>query len=104
MRTDEGGDMAGGSPRPNTVLNRAFAAGAGLCAAVLAVTGVFIARIEKSYAATHSGSTGSPSSSGLNDPGTSSSDGFGDGSGGGAISPPPQLPHYQLPQGRTHGS
>ncbi len=74
------------------LLNRAFAAGAGLTASILAVTGVFIAHISNSYAASHS-------STSTSDSGQTS--GGGQISGGGQLSGPEQ---NQAPAGGSHGS
>jgi len=84
--------------RSNPVLDRAFAAGAWLCAGVLAMTGIFIARIDSSSAVS-SPAVGNSTNGGTN------SDSAGSTSvlpgGGGQVAPAPQ---YQVPQARTHGS
>jgi hypothetical protein len=88
-----------GSGRPNPILNRAFAAGAGLCVGVLALTTVFITKIENSYATTTGtgGSTGSSVNPGGGNVGSGQS-----GSGGGQQLQP--APSNQSPQARSHGS
>jgi hypothetical protein len=90
------GDRSG-TGRPNQVLSRAYAAGAGLCVAVLAVTAVFVTKIEKSYAATHPGST---SSTGVTGAGNTApaQPGF---SRGPQLAPAPER---QTPQAGSHGS
>jgi hypothetical protein len=86
----------GGFNRSNPILDRAFAAGAWLCAGVVAMTGIFIARIDSSSAvSTTSTSTTNGTTS---DPGGSTSVLPGN---GGQVAPAPQ---NQAPQGRTHGS
>jgi hypothetical protein len=92
-----GGNRSGGSRRSNRVLSRAYVAGAGLCAAVLAVTAVFVTKIEKSYAATHPGSSGLTGVTGSSNttparPGSS---------GGPQLAPAPDA---QTPQAGSHGS
>jgi hypothetical protein len=79
---------------PNRVLNRAFAAGAALCAAMFAVTGIFVAKIAHSTAATTRQGTAvtSTDEGGLNTNG---------GTGGGQLSVPQQ---GQQPQGGSNGS
>ena len=76
-----------------SVLNRAFAAGAGLVVGTVAVTGVFIAKIANSYAATHSGGTATT--------GRTDDDSGGVDNGGGQVSVPQQ---NQPPVGGSNGS
>jgi hypothetical protein len=78
-----------------SVLNRAFAAGAGLVLGTVALTGVFIAKIANSYAATHSG--GTPTNGRTDDSGGVG----GGGVGGGQVSVPQQ---NQAPVGGSNGS
>lgn len=80
----------GAANRTNPILDRAFAACAWLCAGVLAMTGIFIARIDSSSAVS------SPTTGTSTDDGTTSDSG-----GTGQLAPAPQ---NQVPQGRTHGS
>ena len=82
------------NPNPNRVLNRAFAAGAGLTAAIVAITGVFIAHISSSFAASHSSTSSNSSTSGTDN-------GTGQISGGGQLSGPRQ---NQGSVGGSHGS
>lgn len=82
------------SGRGNRVLNRAYAAGAALTAGTVAITGIFVAKIAHSYAATHSG--GSVTNQGSDQGGTN--DGTGN---GGQLSVPQQ---NQAPVGGTNGS
>lgn len=89
-----------GSGRPNQVLARAYAAAAGLCVAVLAVTAVFVTKIEKSYAATHPGSTGPSGSTGVAGTGNPAP-ALPDFSGGPQLAPAPAA---QTPQAGSHGS
>jgi hypothetical protein len=85
----------------DALLNRAFAAGAAVCVGAVAVTGVFIAKISHSYAASHP--AGNSSVTGPTD------GGFGAGSGqqnsgsggGGQLSVAPQ---NQAPAGGSNGS
>lgn len=77
----------------NKVLNRALAAGAALVVGTVAMTGIFVAKIANSYAATHSG--GSTSNQNTDNAGT---DGTGD---GGQVSVPQQ---NQSSLGGTNGS
>jgi hypothetical protein len=76
----------------NPVLNRAFAAGATLVVGTVAVTGIFVAKIANSYAATHSGGT---TTTGRTD------GGGGSGVGGGQVSVPQP---NQAPIGGSNGS
>lgn len=78
-----------------SVLNRAFAAGAGLVLGTVALTGVFIAKIANSYAATHSGGTATNGRT-EDDSGVG-----GGGDGGGQVSVPQQ---NQAPVGGSNGS
>jgi len=79
-----------------SVLNRAFAAGAGLVVGTVALTRVFIAKIANSYAATHSGGTAT------NGRTQDDSGGVGNGgAGGGQVSVPQQ---NQPPVGGSNGS
>jgi hypothetical protein len=95
-----GAGKQSGSRRSNRVLSRARAAGAGLCVAVLAVTGVFVTKIEKSYAASHTGSTGFSGSTGTTGAGSTApaQSGF---SGAPQLTPAPDTP---APQAGSHGS
>jgi hypothetical protein len=85
--------------RTNPILNRAFAAGAGLCVGVLALTTIFITKIENSYATTTG--TGGSTGSGVNPGGGNLLPGQ-SGSGGGQQLQP--APSNQTPQARSHGS
>jgi hypothetical protein len=75
------------------VLNRALVACSALVAGTVALTGVFVAKIANSYAATHSGNT---ATSGRND-----DDGGSTSVGGGQVSVPQQ---NQPPVGGSNGS
>jgi hypothetical protein len=77
----------------NRTLDRAFAAGAWLCAGVVTMTGIFIARIDNSSAVANPGSNiGTNSDSGK---GTTVLPGI-----CGQVAP---APRNQVPQGKTHG-
>ena len=78
----------------NTVLNRAFAFAAALTVGTVAITGIFVAKIAKSYAATHSGGSGTNQGTGQG-----STDG---GTGNGAQLSVPQ--QNQAPVGGSNGS
>ena len=80
----------GGANRSNAILDRAFAACAWLCAGVLAMTGIFVARID--------------SSSAVSSPATGNSTGNGTTSDTGGVGQVAPAPQNQVPQGRTHGS
>lgn len=80
----------------NKVLNRAYAAGAALAVGTVAITGIFVAKIANSYAATHSGGSGGSATNQGTDNG--STDGT---SGGGQVSVPQQS---QSPVGGSNGS
>ena len=86
----------GGANRANPILDRAFAAGAWLCAGVMAMTGIFIARIDSTAAV--STTTNSTTNGTTSDPGGSTSVLPGR---GGQVAPAPQ---NQSPHGKTHGS
>ena len=77
----------------NTVLGRAFAAGAALVAGAVAITGIFVAKIAHSYAATHSRTA--VTNRGDENPSV------GGGSGGDRLSVPQQ---NQAPLGGSNGS
>ena len=74
----------------NKVLNRAFALGAALVTGVVAVTGVFVAKIADSYAAGHTSTSV-----------TNQDSDSGDGTDGGQVSVPQQ---NQAPLGGSNGS
>ena len=86
----------GGGNRSNPILDRAFAAGAWLCAGVVAMTGIFIARIDSTSAVSTTSNTTTNSTT--SDPGGGTSPLTGS---GGQVAPAPQ---NQAPLGRTHGS
>lgn len=83
-----------GGRSASRLLNRAFAAGAALAVGTVAITGIFVAKIANSYAATHSGgsTTNQGTDQGRTDDGTSN---------GGQLSVPQQ---NQAPVGGSNGS
>jgi hypothetical protein len=83
-----------GGRNSNSVLNRAFAAGAALVVGTVALTGIFVAKIANSYRASHSGGSGTSQ-------GTNEGDSGGGTSGGGQVSVPQQ---NQAPVGGSYGS
>jgi hypothetical protein len=92
QQTPTKGSLVSSNSRGTALLNRAFAAGAALTAGVVAMTGLFVAHISQSYAATHPSST------------VTNQDQSGNGAaqtGGGQLSVPQQ---NQAPVGGSHGS
>lgn len=90
-----------GNRGANKILDRAFAAGAALSVGVVAVTGIFVAKIVHSYAATHRDTTVSGTDQGGRTGDSSTGSGSDGGDGAGQLSVP--QPNQQ-PAGGSNGS